>query len=183
MPLTRRALTLSLLTAQARAAELDLDALMAALAAVPERRAAFREVRRFAVLDQPLESRGHLLYRRPAYLEKVTEYPQPESLVVDGTRLILTQEQGPPRVIDLGTQPELRGLVDAIRAPLAGDLPALRRAFAVTAAGTLGAWTLDLVPHTPRLLRAVHVEGRAAEISEITLTQPNGDTQRLTILP
>ena len=64
--------------------DLDLTALMAGLAAVPERRAAFQETRRFAALDQPLLSTGHLLYRRPGYLSKTTDWPQPETLVVDG---------------------------------------------------------------------------------------------------
>lgn len=165
---------------------LDLPALMAALAAVPERRATFEETRRFAALDQPLNSTGHLLYRRPAYLAKMTDWPQPESLVVDGGRLVLTAGNEPPRVLDLGGLPELRTLVDAIRGPLAGDLAALRRAFAVTAGGTVDGWTLDLVPLDPRaarLLRRAQVAGRASDVTIVRLVQANGDEQQMTIRP
>ncbi len=165
---------------------LDLPALMAGLAAVPERRAAFQETRRFAALDQPLISTGHLLYRRPAYLAKTTDWPQPESLVVDGGRLVLTAGNEAPRVLDLGALPELRVLVDAIRGPLVGDLAALRRAFAVTAAGSAEDWTLSLAPLDPRaarLLRQAQVSGRGSEVTAVRLLQANGDEQQMAIRP
>ncbi len=159
---------------------------MAGLAAVPERRATFQETRRFAALDQPLVSTGRLLYRRPSYLEKTTDWPQPERLVVDGARLVLTVGNEPPRVLDLGSQPELRTLVDAIRGPLAGDLQALQRAFTITAASAGGGWTLDLVPleaRAARLLRRAQVSGRASEVGAVLLVQANGDEQQMTIRP
>ncbi len=160
---------------------------MAGLAAVPERRATFQETRRFAALDQPLISTGHLLYRRPGYLAKTTDWPQPESLVVDGGRLVLTEGNEPPRVLDLGGIPELRTLVDAVRAPLAGDLAALRRAFAVTAeGGAAGAWILDLVPldaRAARLLQRAQVSGHETEIATVRLVQANGDEQQMKIRP
>lgn len=174
-------------TRRAAAAEpLDLGALMAGLAAVTERRATFQEIRRFAALDQPLISAGRLLYRRPGYLEKTTTWPQPESLVVDGGRLVLTGPTDPPRVLDLGSQPEVRTLLDAVRGPLAGDLAALRRAFTVTVSGTMEDWTLDLVPTDPRagrLLRRAQVSGRGAEVAVVLLVQTNGDEQQMTMRP
>lgn len=159
---------------------------MAGLAAVPERRATFQETRHFAALDQPLISTGHLLYRRPGYLAKTTDWPQPESLVVDGGKLVLTEGNEPPRVLDLGGIPELRTLVDAIRGPLAGDLAALRRAFTVTAAGVAGGWILDLVPldaRAARLLQRAQVSGRETEVTTVRLVQANGDEQQMKIRP
>lgn len=159
---------------------------MAGLAAVPERRATFQETRRFAALDQPLISTGHLLYRRPRYLAKTTDWPQAESLVVDGDRLVLTAGNEAPRVLDLGGLPELRVLVDAIRGPLAGDLAALRRAFAVTATGGADGWTLGLAPLDPRaarLLRQAQVSGRGVEVTAVQLAQANGDEQLMAIRP
>ena len=46
-------------------APIRLADLMAMMAAVPESRATFHEEKRFAALAVPLESSGHLLYRRP----------------------------------------------------------------------------------------------------------------------
>ena len=162
----------------------DVPALMARLAAVPERRAAFREEKRIAALTAPLLSSGTLLYRRPGRLEKLTDWPERESLVVDGDRVVLTTGNEPPRVLPLSADPGLRALVDAFRAPLAGDLATLARSFRVQGDGTPAAWQLDLTPTSPavaRFLRGVRVAGAGDELRTVAVTQANGDEQRLTI--
>jgi len=158
---------------------------MARLAAVPERRARFQEEKRLAALTEPLRSTGRLLYRRPDRLEKVTESPEAESLVVDGDRLVITTGQEPPRVVDLAAHPEVRAAVDAVRGPLSGDLAALRRSFAVTASGTPAAWRLVLVPTDPaaRLLATVEVDGAGDQPREVVIQQADGDEDRLLIEP
>ncbi len=159
---------------------------MTTLASVPERRATFREERRFAALTDTLLSTGHLLYRRPAYLEKVTDWPEKERLVVDGDRMVLTEGNDAPRVVGLDVQPGLRAMVDGLRGPLAGDLGALQRSFTVEASGSAAAWTLDLLPRDPaagRLLRSIHVAGQSGEIHELRLVQANGDQQWMQIGP
>ena len=184
----RAALLLVMLCSSPAAAEPDLSLpdLMARLAAVPERQAVFQEHRRLAALSEPLESRGRLIYRRPDHVEKITTWPEPERLVVDGARLVLTPANDAPRVVDLAGQPELRVLIDAIRGPLAGDLPALQRAFTVGLSGTLAAWTIDLAPRDPRaarLLRGAHIRGTGAEVREVRVVQANGDEQVMLIGP
>lgn len=187
--LPRRSLLLLPLVAwpnTSRADPFPLAALMARLAAVPERRATFREQRRLAALTEPLISQGHLLYRRPGYLEKVTDWPVPERLVVDGDRLVLTEGTEPPKVVPLGSQPELRALVEGMRGPLAGDLAALQRSFEVAGTGDLARWTLTLTPRDPRatrFLRTIVLSGDGAEIRSIRLTQANGDEQWMQIGP
>ena len=156
------------------------------LAAVPERRATFQEEKQLGALTETLRSTGHMLYRRPGHLEKITDWPQPERLVVDGGRLILTTGNEPPRVVDLAGQPELRAMVDAMRGPLAGDLAALQRAFAVHVSGTRSDWRLELTPTDPRakrVLRQVEVAGQGADPTGIHVVQANGDEQRLRIVP
>lgn len=156
---------------------------MARMAAVAERRATFREERRFAALEGVLQSTGRLHYR-PGYLEKVTDWPQPERLLVEGDRVVLTAGSEAPRVIDLGMVPELRVLIDAIRGPLAGDAAALRRVFEVEVAGTMEGWTLTLAPRDPaagKLLRSVRLDGGGDQVRRIALTQANGDEQVMMI--
>ena len=156
------------------------------LAAVPERRAAFQEEKQLAALTEPLRSSGRMLYRRPGHLEKVTDWPQAERLVVDDGRLILTAGNEPPRVVDLAGQPELRAMVDAMRGPLAGDLAALERAFAVRVGGTREDWRLELTPTDPRakrVLRQVEVTGHGPDPTGIHVVQANGDEQRMLIVP
>lgn len=159
---------------------------MARFAAVPERRARFTEEKRLAALTEPQRSTGRLLYRRPGYLEKDTDGPDGERLVVDGDRLVLTEGQDAPRVVDLGAHPEALALVDALRAPLAGDFAALRRNFAVAASGTPGDWRLVLTPRDPaaaRLVARVAVSGGADGPREVVVEQAGGDTDRLRIEP
>jgi hypothetical protein len=165
---------------------IGLAELMAMMGSVAERRATFHEERRFAALTEPLESTGHLLYRRPDHLEKITDAPQAERLVVDGDRLSLTVAGGPTHVTDLAAQPELRALVDAMRGPLAGDTAALERAFKVAVRGTKAAWRLDLTPIDPRaakLLTEVRISGSGPTMREVLLVQANGDTQFMSIEP
>ncbi len=182
----RRTLLLLLLASPAHAEALDVPALMARLAAVPERRATFREEKRIAALTTPLISTGTLLYRRPARLEKRTDWPEREQLIVDGAQVVLTLGDEPPRVIPLGAAPGLAAVIDAFRAPLAGDLPALQRAFRVAGSGTPDAWRLDLMPADPavsRLLHHVTVAGVGSAVQRITIEQANGDTQAITVDP
>ena len=160
--------------------------LMAMMAAVPERRDVFHEVKHFAALAVPLESSGHLLYRRPGHLEKITDAPQAESLVVDGNQVSLMEADGQKHVIDLSAQPELRTLMDAMRGPLAGDGAALERGFKVSLTGTRAAWRLDLTPIDPRadrLVAAVHITGSGSDMRDVLLVQANGDTQDMSITP
>ncbi len=161
---------------------------MALLASVPERRARFNEERRFAALTQPLWSRGRLFYRRPDYLEMDKEWPVVERTVVDGTRLIVTEPGGnePPHVIDFAGRPELGTMLEAMRAPLAGDRDALLRAFTVSGAGSTASWSIELAPRDPRaakLLRSATLAGRGTWIDAIRLLQANGDESRMQIEP
>lgn len=159
---------------------------MRRLAQAPERRATFREEKRLAALDQPLLSNGTLFYRRPGHLEKVTLFPQRESLVVDGDRLVVTLGEEPPRVVDLRGQPEIRALVDAIRAPIAGDLATLQRGFEVRMEAVPPGWRLSLTPRDPavaRVVREVRVGIAGADVTSIDIIETGGDEQRLLIEP
>ena len=143
---------------------------------MPERRASFIEERRFRALDQALESRGTLSLRR-GRLEKVTDWPQPERLEVEGDRVVMTLGNEPPRVIELGMAPELRVLIDAIRGPLLGDAAALRRAFDARVSGTEAGWTLTLVPReasASRLMRDAVLSGHGDQVDRLVVTQANG---------
>jgi hypothetical protein len=165
---------------------IGLADLMAMMGSVPERRATFHEERRFAALTQPLESTGQLIYRRPDHLEKITDAPQAERMVVDGDHLSLTVGGGPTHTTDLAAQPELRTLVEAMRGPLAGDTAALERAFKVAVRGSKLAWRLDLTPIDPRaakLLTEVRISGSGSNMQEVLLVQANGDTQYMSIQP
>jgi hypothetical protein len=162
------------------------DRLMQMLASVQESQATFTEVKVMANLTRPLQDSGRLSYRRPSHLEKVTIEPLAESLVVDGDRLTLTEGGAAPQVVDLNAEPMIRGLVDAIRGTLSGDLAMLRRAYRVSMQGDLAAWRLTLIPTDPRvaqLIASTTIEGAGTSLRAVQTRQTNGDDMRMTITP
>ena len=161
-----------------------LETLMASLARLPERHATFQEQKTLGALDRTLHSSGRLFYRRPGHLEKITLAPRPESVIVDGERLSLVSADGTSHVIDLDNQPELRALVDTLRASLSGNLATLRRLYRVSVEGSMGAWHLTLVPSDQRIahfLRGTTIDGAGTDLREIRIVEANGDEQRMTI--
>jgi hypothetical protein len=182
----RLLLALTPLGAAAARAETPLEALMRRLAAVRADEVAFAEEKAIPELDLPLAATGTLRWRAPDRLEKRTEWPIREVLRIEGDRLTLERpDQGVRRSLSLDQSPEIRPLVEAIRASLAGDLATLRRHYEIAMEGTPEAFRLTLVPLSTRVLAAVQrivLAGRDARILEID-TQEGGGTTRLRITP
>jgi len=163
---------------------------MAALSRVREVRSAFREEKRISGLTVPLVSSGSLLYLAPDRVEKRTSEPFVEEIVVDGDRLTYAKPaEGVRRTVGLDVAPELRGLVEAVRGTLSGDLAALHRYYSVgfesTGEGEEG-WRLTLVPVDERVrafVKVVRIDGRETELRRVETIEPDGDVARMAIEP
>jgi Outer membrane lipoprotein carrier protein LolA-like len=180
LPLSRFGIS----TAAAEGPPRTIADLMHLLAQVVESRSTFTEVKTIAALTVPLYASGELLYRRPDYLEKVTEQPRPERMVVEGDRLTISTASEPSREIDLASQEMIRGLVDAIRGTLAGKLALLQQNYRVEMHGDLTGWRLTLTPTDPAVKLAVSqitIEGIQDSLRFIHTVQANGDESRMTI--
>ncbi len=161
-----------------------LELLMQRMAAISARQADFVEVKRLASLQQPLTLHGRLIYRRPSYLEQITLSPQTETLIADGDQLSIQSGHNDTRVVSLASQPVIAGLVDGVRATLAGDLSQLRQFYRITAQGRGAAWRLILTPIQPELanvLRSVILEGADTDIHTVNVVAANGDEQDIVI--
>jgi hypothetical protein len=160
---------------------------MAALSRVQEVRSAFREEKRLSGLTVPLTSSGTLLYLAPDRVEKRTSEPFLEEIVVDGDRLTYAKPaEGVRRTVGLDAAPELRGLVEAVRGTLAGDLEALQRYYSVGFESVGEGWRLTLVPVDERLrdfLKVVRIDGRETELHRVETIEPDGDMARMAIEP
>jgi outer membrane lipoprotein-sorting protein len=168
-------------------AETPLEALMRRFAAVRTSRATFTEEKAIPELELPLPSRGTLSWQAPDRLEKHTTTPIEEILRVEGDRLTLERPQQDVRqTLSLDRSPEIRPLVEAIRATLAGDLATLRRHYAVAFEGDpADAWRMVLTPLSPRVLAAVQhitLAGRGAAILSVE-SQQGGGVSRMRIEP
>jgi outer membrane lipoprotein-sorting protein len=181
----RRALLLAALPLGAQAPD-PLAAVMAALRAVRESRASFVEERELPELERPLVSRGTLLWRAPDRLEKRTTDPAPEIFVVEGDRVTLERPgRGLRETLQLDAAPEIRPLVEALRATLAGDLATLRQHHAVSFSGDPARWRILLVPRSLRLRGAVQriaLEGQDGFLAVVE-TQGHDGRTRLVATP
>jgi len=179
----RRALLALPLAAQAPD---PLAAVMAVLSATRESRASFVEEKEVPELDRPIVSRGTLAWRAPDRLEKRTTDPAPELFLVEGDRVTLERPQrGLRETIALDAAPELRPLVEALRATLAGDIATLRQHHEVAFSGDTTLWRMVLVPRSLRLRGAVQriaLEGRGGFLAVVE-TQGNEGRTRLMATP
>lgn len=163
-----------------------LQQVMRGLAAVKQRRSRFTEDKVIPELDIGLPNEGTLLWVAPDRLEKHTTWPIDEFLAVQGGRLHYERrDRAVQREFALGEQPEMAALVEAIRATLAGDLPALRQHYEVSFSGTPAEWTLVLTPASLRLRTAVQritITGQGSELRGVD-TEGGGGVTRMRIMP
>ena len=162
-----------------RAESWDLPQLMAGLAQVQSHEVRFTEKKTIALLKAPVESSGILSYRRPDHIEKHILLPKDESLIVDGDEVSWKDgASGKKHSLRLQNNAMLAALVESVRATLAGDLPALRRYFAVKLDGTRARWTLTLTPAEDtmrRSLKLMRIEGSGTQVSVIDILEVGGD--------
>ncbi len=166
-----------------RAADWDIDQLMHSLAQTRSAQARFVEKKTIAILDQPVESSGELLYTAPDRLEKRTVKPKLETMVIEGDKLEI--ERGRQKIkLQLQAYPELGAFIDSIRGTLAGDRKALERSYQLSLEGSAQAWTLKLVPVGSKMKQVVAVirlTGVRDEIRSIDVTQVDGDSSLMLI--
>ncbi len=178
--------TMTLLFAAASHADaLTIEQLMQTLADTKLEHATFTEKKYIALLDKPVESSGELYFSAPDHLEKRTLQPQPESLIVDGNKILI--ERG-SQTYYFTTQnlPELGVLINSIRGTLAGNLNALERSFQLSLKGNIDKWTLQLIPTNEKmqkLLQHIQIVGINSQIHSIEVSQTDGDHSYMMIKP
>lgn len=128
------------------ASELEPQELIRALARPAPASVAFKEVRFSALLDEPLIVAGELRYSGAASLDRIVLQPYRESTTIRGESVRVEREGERPRTFALKRAPELRGLLTAFSALLAGDPQAVERNFEIAAEGDTNAWRLALTP-------------------------------------
>jgi len=177
------ALALMLLPAISHAANWNIDQLMSGLAQTRSDRASFIEKKSIAILDKPVESSGELLYTAPDRLEKRTLKPKPETMLVDGSTLMIERGRKKHR-LQLQDYPELAAFIDSIRGTLAGDRKALERNYKLSLDGTAEHWTLQLLPVDEKMqavVKRIRIAGVRDTVRSIEVTQADGDSSLMLI--
>ena len=158
-------------------AELDASALIRSLARPAPASISFTEIRTSSLLDQPLIVSGELSYLGPERLDRVVTRPYREKTTIRGESVRVEREGEMPRTFALKRAPELRGLLTAFSALLAGDPSDLARNFLVTAEGEDAGWKLTLTPTDARArkrLSNLTMIGHGDEPVCFTLTSADG---------
>jgi hypothetical protein len=162
-----------------------LPQLMSTLSHVKAASGRFTEQKTMAILKAPLISSGSLSYVAPYRIEKITTSPVPGRFVLDHGIVTIGGVAGQPtHRFALSQYPQIRGLVVAIRATLAGDLPTLERFYVVKLGGGAARWRLFMRPKSvalSRFIRSITVKGRYDMITAIRTTSRGGDTSEMRI--
>jgi len=163
-----------------------LSQLMAALAQVKSANAQFTERKNLRMLTQPLIASGRLAYVAPAHIEKITLSPIPERLIMDGDRVtIASGPNNETHTFALADFPQIGGLVEGIRATLAGDLQTIERIYTTRLTGTATAWDLQLVPRAgdlAHIVKWIEFRGDGNHIRTIDSEDGDGDRSEMTIV-
>ena len=167
------------------AAPLNLESLLKKIGGKPSQEARFVERKYLALLDAPVQSSGVLRYQAPGRLEKNTEQPVQESLMLDGDMLVM-QREGRRRTLPASQIPGVAALVGGLRDTLGGDAQALRRTFKVVLQGDASRWQVDLLPSdvdSAQLVTKITLRGRDDQLQEVETLQADGDRSVMTLSP
>lgn len=159
--------------------------LMQEMAQVHSATASFTERRTAPVLNAPLLSQGTLTYEAPDYMRKTTATPVPEDFVLDNGRITMTGgADGATHHFALTDDPRIGGLVEGIRATLAGDLPALEQYYTLSLAGSAADWQLRLQPRSPALqhfIQSIVIRGQQDRIASIDTLSRDGSESLMSL--
>ena len=166
-------------------AALTLEALLKRIGGKARQETRFEEKKHLAVLDSPVQSAGVLRFRAPDRLEKNTERPIRESLMLDGA-LLVVERDGKRRSMPAAQLPGVAALVGGLRDTLGGDVEALRRVFKVVLQGDAQNWQMDLLPldaASAQLVTRITLRGRGDQLLEVEMLQADGDRSVMTLSP
>ncbi|MHB8743746.1 MAG: outer membrane lipoprotein carrier protein LolA [Sulfuricaulis sp.] len=161
-----------------------LSELMKLLATQKSSQATFVEKKYIGIIEKPLESSGELSFSAPDRLEKRTLRPKPETLILDGDRLIIERSNGHRFTLSLQDHPEMAAFVESIRGTLAGDEMTLEKFYSTKLTGTVEKWQLVLLPTRPRMLDVISrilIEGSYANVNFIEFEQADGDRSEMVV--
>lgn len=168
------------------AAGWGLPQLMQTLARVKSASAQFTERKTVRMLNAPLVTSGTLTYVAPDHMQKVTLSPTHEHFALDGDQVTITGgPQNDTHTFSVNDYPQIGGLVEGIRATLAGDLAALDRFYAVQLSGNPSDWQLLLKPKNDELTRVikwVRILGSNDHIRSIQTEESDGDQSDMVIV-
>lgn len=178
------AATCTVAAAQPTRSTWGLPQLMHSLAQVRSARGHFTERKTMHLLKRPIITSGTLTYRAPDRITKITLSPVPQRFSLKGDQVTISGRGKKRHVFSLGDYPQIGGLVEGIRATLAGNLPTLRHYYHVRLVGRPMHWTLVLRPkglHLTDFVKQVRITGAGNRIRIVDTLETNGDQSEMCV--
>lgn len=163
--------------APASAERLELETVLRGMAGTAGVSAHYREVKHIALLREPLETRGELVFVPPDRLARITQYPGRSWLLVDGDRVRLFDEAS-GEAVDLAGDPAARIFVESFIVLFQGDPDALRERYRVRFDADGDAWSIRLEPRrapVDRFVESITLRGAARALRSMELVERDGD--------
>lgn len=154
-----------------------LQELMRSMADTPGVVAEFVETKHLALLDAPLETRGTLYFIPPKRLARHTVAPGRSTLIIDGDRLVFSDETG-DQTLDLASNPIARVFVDNFIVLFNGDISELERRYEAHFAVDGGSWSLRLVPKRAPIdaaIASITMVGDSGGMRSMVMKETQGD--------
>ena len=151
---------------------------LSGFATINESRGKFVETWSADYLDEPLISKGELVYKRPSQLSKIITDPQRIEQRIEGNRLTVMHNDE-ARNIQLSEQPELAAGIYALQAVLDGNENNLRKLFELKYSESNIDWTLSLMPKNKKVADSIDLiifQGQGNHIRRIIIQFYNGDS-------
>jgi outer membrane lipoprotein-sorting protein len=150
-----------------------------------EQQAHFTEVRQLALLNQPIEQQGTLLFQPPDRLVRTLAPPSNIKYEIEGNQLTLWRN-GQQQILLLDNTPELLAFSASFRSVLSGDMATLERYFSTELTGSRNTWRLILKPKERSLAKKIsqiEITGEALQIERYLVVETNGDRIITTLTP
>jgi outer membrane lipoprotein-sorting protein len=154
-----------------------LEALMAGMAETTGVWARFVEQKEIALLSEPIETRGTLVFVPPDRLRRSTAEPSRSELVIAGERFAFHDEAGSDAV-DLGANPLARQFVESFIVLFSGDLVKLRERYETEFTSAGANWSLALRPRSrplSDLIERITLVGTGPRLGGMVMLEKDGD--------
>jgi outer membrane lipoprotein-sorting protein len=169
--------------ARAHASDIDMQSLMQLFAASKSIKAEFVERKYLRLLDAPVESRGDLLFQAPSRLEKRTQQPRAETMLIEGNKVSI--ERGTfKRSMSLDEFADMASLVQSLTATFRGDQAGIEKYFSWRLTGPVTKWQLVLKPKNSKmfvLLQEIRLSGVDNYVHTVETTLTDGDRSLMTL--
>lgn len=156
-----------------------MDKLMLALSTVRSVEARFTETRTSSLFFKSFTISGELIFNAPDHLEKITEEPYQERLLITSDRLdLIREDEFESQTVAIDDRPLIRIAVDSVRLTLAGSQSALIENYNFTLSGTMKNWKLQLVPTRKELLKHIEriiINGNSEKVERVETLEVGGD--------